>query len=65
MMLPLPWAAMIRAAVCMARKVPFRLSVTTRSNSSEVMSSRGLRTLIDGVHTSTSRVLSADMSVST
>ena len=55
MMLPLPRGFMLRPAAVMRRKVPLRFSETTRSNSSSEMSRSGLRTLMAGVQTRTSR----------
>src|SRR5215210_4723416 len=54
MMLPEPRSAMPRPKSRIRRKVPFRFSSTTRSNSSSVISSTGFLTLTEGVLTSTS-----------
>ena len=55
MMLPLRCAVITRPADCTTLKLPFKLSVTTRSKSSSVYCRIGLRTLILGVQTTTSR----------
>src|SRR5699024_726444 len=56
MLPPLPLSAMRRPASVIATNEPFRFTSMTRWNSSRLVSSRRLRTLMDGVATSTSRL---------
>ena len=53
---PEPMAAISRPADWSTCKLPLRLTPTTRSNSSSVYSSNGLRTLIDGEQITTARL---------